>query len=280
MRLLGILLFYLPNWLFYSLSTGFAGILQHIVGYRKAVVISNISEAFPERTKQEQAEIAKAFYSHFADVLLETIALLAFKKGFLKTRITLENAELLDRLKTEGKSVVAIGGHTGNWEWLGTALASLTNYRVLAAYRPLSSQSTDSLMKKIREQEGTELVPSHQIYRTILKTKEPILVYLIADQAPHPDQAFWMSFLGRDTPVFWGPEKIARSKEFVVVYLAMKRIRRGHYQVELRELKDPHASEQPGAITAWHVQQLETDIRVSSEAWLWSHKRWKHKRSK
>ena len=278
MRILGLFLAYLPGPLFYILSDGIAFVLRILVRYRKSVVESNIDLAFPNLSQKEKRRIVKKFYTHFTDVLLETLQLLAFRKGMLERRIRIENTAILEQSKAEGKSVLAVGGHTGNWEWLGTALGKLSGFEVMAAYRPLASANADRMIKKMREQEGTQLIPSTQIYRAILKTNEPALVYLIADQAPHPNQAYWMDFLGRDTPVFWGPEKIARSKEFVVVYLAMQRVRRGHYSIQLRELKDRGLLDTEGALTEWHVRELERDIRTTPEAWLWSHKRWKHKR--
>lgn len=279
MRIFGLLLAYLPSRLFYMVSDSIAFVLRRLVGYRKSVVESNIDLAFPDVSRKEKRTLVKKFYIHFSDILLETLQLLAFRKGFLERHIRIENISFLEQCKAEGKSVLAIGGHTGNWEWLGTSLGRLSGFRVMAAYRPLANAKADSMMKKIREQEGTHLIPSHHIYRAVLKAEEPVLVYLIADQAPHPNQAYWTNFLGRDTPVFWGPEKIARSKEFVVVYLAMHRVKRGVYSIQLRALKnnmDIHTHE--GALTEWHVRELERDIRETPEAWLWSHKRWKHKR--
>lgn len=278
MRILGLLLAFLPRRIFYGLSDVIAFMLRRLVGYRKSVVESNIHLAFPHLSQKQTHALVKKFYTHFSDVLLETLQLLAFRKGFLEQRIRIENTAFLERSKAEGKSVLAIGGHTGNWEWLGTALGKLSGFKVLAAYRPLASAKADRMMKKIREQQGTHLIPSQQIYRAALKSEEPIMVYLIADQAPHPNQAFWTNFLGRDTPVFWGPEKIARSKEFVVVYLAMHREKRGFYSIQIKELKDKDIYTSEGALTEWHVRELERDIRETPEAWLWSHKRWKHKR--
>ncbi len=278
MRILGLLLAYLPRRIFYVFSDGIAFMLRILVGYRKSVVESNIDLAFPNLSQNEKHTLVKKFYAHFSDILLETLQLLAFRKGFLERRIQIENTAILEQCKAEGKSVLAIGGHTGNWEWLGTALGKLSGFRVMAAYRPLANAKADSMMKKIREQEGTQLIPSQQIYRSVLKSEEPVMVYLIADQAPHPNQAYWTNFLGRDTPVFWGPEKIARSKEFVVVYLAMHRVRRGFYSIQFRALKDMDIHTCEGTLTEWHVRELERDIRETPEAWLWSHKRWKHKR--
>jgi len=278
MRVLGLILAYLPSPILYTISNGLALLLRVVVRYRKSVVESNIEMAFPELSQKERKKITAQFYIHFSDVLLETFQLLGFRKDFLAKRIHIENSELLKKISSEGKSVLAVGGHTGNWEWLGTTLGSVSGYNVLAAYRPLANTGADRMMKKIREQEGTQLIPSHQIYRAVLKSEEPVLVYLIADQAPHPNQAYWTNFLGRDTPVFWGPEKIARNKEFVVVYLAMRRVKRGTYIVRLTELKDRDLIKNDGALTEWHVRELERDIRETPEAWLWSHKRWKHKR--
>jgi len=150
--------------------------------------------------------------------------------------------------------------------------------RALVTYKPLSSKLMDRLMKEIRQLNGSELISMQQTFRSIATSKEPVISLLVADQAPHPENAYWTIFLNQDTPVFLGAERIAKSTGHVVVFLAMRRVKRGHYTLEFQELcLDPKA--QPEfAITEMHLRALESLIIESPQNWLWSHKRWKHKR--
>jgi KDO2-lipid IV(A) lauroyltransferase len=100
----------------------------------------------------------------------------------------------------------------------------------------------------------------------------------IADQTPGPDNAFWTIFLNQDTPVFWGTERIARKIDFPVVYIAVKRLKRGYYTITAEVLAEHPKDTADEQITKLHTARLEKDIREQPEIWLWSHKRWKHKR--
>ncbi len=277
-RSVGALPALLPLRMLYPLSTALSWFTGALFGYRRMVVEQNLRNAFPDFSPAQLREAVKQFYMHFTDTLVETYAMLAMRKDRLPQRIRVKNPELLNHYFAQGKSVIAVGGHFGNWEWLGTALPLLSRYPVLAAYRPLSNPSVDKLMREIRSIHGTRLLPDTQIYRAMRSSTEPVLTYLIADQSPLPENARWLRFLNQETPVFMGPEKMARACNAVVVFLAMRRIQRGYYEVEVLPVTENPMEEDDLAITKRHVQLLENEIRTMPSAWLWSHKRWKHRK--
>lgn len=277
-RSVGALPALLPLRMLYPLSTALSWFTGVLFGYRRMVVEQNLRNAFPQFSKAQLQSALKQFYMHFTDTLVETYAMLAMRKDRLPRRIRVKNPELLNRYHAEGKSVIAVGGHFGNWEWLGTALPLLSPYPVLAAYRPLSNPSIDRLMREIRSIHGTRLLPDTQIYRAMRSSTEPVLTYLIADQSPLPENARWLPFLNQETPVFMGPEKMARACNAVVVFLAMRRIQRGYYEVEVLPVTENPQGEDDLVITKRHLELLENEIQSMPSAWLWSHKRWKHRK--
>lgn len=277
-RSVGALPAFLPLWMLYPLSTFLSWCTGVVFGYRRAVVEQNLRNAFPNFNQTQLHTALRSFYMHFTDTLVETYAMLAMRKRMLPKRIRVKNPELLKHYHLQGRHVVAVGGHFGNWEWLGTALPLLSPYPVLAAYRPLSNPNVDRIMREIRGLHGTRLLPDTQIYRAMRSAKEPVLTYLIADQSPLPENARWMRFLNQETPVFMGPEKMARATNAVVVFLAMRRLRRGYYEVEVLPVTEDPANEPELAISAKHLKLLEAEIQACPSAWLWSHKRWKHRK--
>jgi Kdo2-lipid IVA lauroyltransferase/acyltransferase len=78
--------------------------------------------------------------------------------------------------------------------------------------------------------------------------------------------------------VFTGPEKLAIKFNYPVVYMNVQRPRRGHYEVfpELL-IPDPKATVE-NEISEKFMKRLEKEILNDPSPWLWSHKRWKHKR--
>ena len=100
----------------------------------------------------------------------------------------------------------------------------------------------------------------------------------IADQTPSPEGAYWTTFLNQDTPVFWGTEKIAQKLNYPVVYVTVSRVKRGYYEVNTEYLVKEPKNTKEGEISELHTRKLEQDIIAQPEIWLWSHRRWKHKR--
>jgi KDO2-lipid IV(A) lauroyltransferase len=100
----------------------------------------------------------------------------------------------------------------------------------------------------------------------------------IADQTPAPEGAYWTTFLNQDTPVFRGSELIARKINYPVVYATVKRVKRGYYEMFVDLLSEVPKSTSDGEISELHTRRLERDIIAQPEVWLWSHRRWKHKR--
>ena len=56
------------------------------------------------------------------------------------------------------------------------------------------------------------------------------------------------------------------------------RLRRGYYELEFLRLYDGEEPVAPNEVTERYVRQLESDIVADPGMWLWSHRRWKHRR--
>jgi KDO2-lipid IV(A) lauroyltransferase len=201
------------------------------------------------------------------------------KKAILRRNV-FDNLSVLEKLKSDNKSLIAVLGHFGNWEWGGLSLSINSPMTVYSVYRPLSNPYFDRFMLRTRSRFGIHLVEMEDIYRTLLRLKEPSISIFIADQSPPNTKAtYWTTFLSQDTPVFLGVEKIAQRLKYPVVFLYSLRVKRGYYRIgckllaeDVSQLKGEHE------ITELHTEFLEQLIREYPDQWLWSHKRWKHKK--
>jgi KDO2-lipid IV(A) lauroyltransferase len=85
-------------------------------------------------------------------------------------------------------------------------------------------------------------------------------------------------FSSPGTPLLSGIEKIASKTGFPVFFLKVDKVARGYYEAEFILLEEEPAQTKPYEITRRHIRLLEEIIREKPELWLWSHRRWKHKR--
>jgi len=267
----------LPFWVLYLLSDFLYFLSYRIIGYRKKVVRKNIKSSFPEKTEVERKKIEKQFYKNLADVVFESIKSLSISKKEILERVQINAPEVLMKPLKEGKSAFAFTGHQGNWEWL-LLRWSITlvenNVGVDAVYKPLSDKFFDRLMLKVRSRFGAEPLPMQNILRTILSHKnESRVIAMVADQRPSGDEKnIWTEMLHQETPFFTGPEKLVKKTKFPAVYAGMKRLKRGHYLIEMKAIDTSQE------ITKQYAQMLAMQIKEQPADWLWSHDRWKHKR--
>jgi KDO2-lipid IV(A) lauroyltransferase len=102
---------------------------------------------------------------------------------------------------------------------------------------------------------------------------------LLSDQTPRKFEIqHWITFLNQDTPVLLGTEKIAHKLDAVVLFLYLRKVKRGQYESEFGLVTDQARQCAPFEITDRCNSLLEQQIILQPEFWLWSHKRWKHKR--
>lgn len=275
------LLSLLPFRILYFLSDGVYVLLFHVIGYRKKVVLKNLRNSFPEKSEQEIKVICKKFYHYFCDLTLETFKTLTISKQKMLKHCSLDAKAkaLFDELAAENRSIIIVMGHKGNWEWAGNTFSILCKHQLYVIYHPLSNKYFNRLVYNMRTRFGTKLIAMKDTFRGMTQNRHELnATAFIADQSPSPDKAYWMRFLNQDTPVFLGTEKIAQKMKYPIVYVSVKKIKRGYYILTAKLLKEPPYTQVEGDITIAHTGKLENDILEQPETWLWTHRRWKHAR--
>lgn len=189
--------------------------------------------------------------------------------------------EVFENFEKQKQSIVGVMGHCGNWEWGAIAYQFYFKQLITGVYHPLSNKNFDAFMLKLRGRMGGNIVAMKNLYRELLSLKQkgiPTTVGLIADQTPPPESAYWTTFLNQDTPVFNGPEKLARKFNYPLVYVGVKKLKRGYYQMDATVLTLHPNELREGELSELHTRALEKNIVEQPHIWLWTHKRWKHKR--
>ena len=264
----------LPFRLIYAISD----VLYYIVYplYRRKVVRKNLTHAFPGKSNRELKTLEQSFYKHFCDLLVEYIKSLTITPSQIARRCTIQNVALLETLYMQGRHILLVTGHHGNWEWAANAIALQTSYQMGVIYKPLSNPYFDRLIKKIRQRFGKFTIHEKRVLRTMLQYNSmPKATAFLADQAPDPRHAYVIRFLNQLTYVTAGVEKLATKLNQAVIYVHIREIKRGYYTIEPELLVDDPATMPAHRIIELYIQKLEADIRQQPATWLWSHNRWK-----
>lgn len=258
-------------------------LFYYIIRYRRKVVRMNLRNAFPEKDEAEVARIERKYYRHMGDLFVEMYRMWHMSEKEMKKRCAFKNSEVVHKYFEQGKSVIGVLGHYGNWEWMSSySLWMDSDIVFYALYKPLHNKLLDTMMLRIRSRFRAKLIAKDDILRQIVKDKRDGQLFLagfIGDQTPNTSNLnFWMDFLNQDTPVLIGTEKIARKFDLPVISLHMRCVKRGYYEVSFVDLCAEPKKLEPGELTRMHTRMLEQAIREVPELWLWSHKRWKHSR--
>ena len=270
----------LPLPFLYVLADMLFVLFFHLIRFQRELVVENLGRAFPEQSSQVTRRLAAQSYRHAIHILFETIKSVSFNDHELAQRIEIENTELIDALLRRHRTILAAASHHCNWEWLQLACSARLEVPLAALYKPLNHRGIDTLLLQMRSRYGSKLIEAKSALPELVSfIRQPGVIAVVADQGPRPDEEkYWGRFLGRDTAFFPGLEKLARLLKAPVVFVRMKRVRRGHYRIRFEVLTEPPYRQQSGAIMEPYIQALEKQIIEAPQDWFWAYKRWKYKK--
>ncbi len=273
----------LPLPVLYELSRALFRVAYYVFHWRRPLAAANLRNAFPEKSAAERTAILKQSYRNLADLIVETLYGFGATAADMQSRVHIENPELFRQFT--GQSVVLLAAHFCNWEWLLLAAGAQLGVPIDAVYKPQRIAGFDRFLREGRSRFGGNPIPANNFLFDVMKRKSQARAYaLVADQTPlRSEEKHWSHFLNQDTAFFVGADKIAKILNAPVLFVAMKRERRGAYSARLRLLAQPPydrtTDEGRGGgaeIIECYARALEDEIRASPADWLWIHRKWKY----
>ncbi|AKQ47679.1 hypothetical protein TH63_12075 [Rufibacter radiotolerans] len=273
----------LPFPLLYGFSTFLFWVLYYVVGYRKKVVRQNLERSFPEKGISELRNIEKQFFLNLTDTMLETLKMVSLTPEDLEKRVDLRGGELVEEHLRRGTPVMVLGAHLGNWEFMSASGNNRFAFPIDGVYKPLASSFFEAFMWFLRSRFGITLVKMKDTLRHLLRHRgQPRILSLLSDQVPpYGEIQHWTTFLHQDTAFYVGADKLRISFQYPTFFVGMRHLRRGYYEVVFQELLPAPVAgvkEEGHPVTEAFARALETWIEKYPSEYLWSHKRWKHKR--
>jgi KDO2-lipid IV(A) lauroyltransferase len=270
----------LPLRVLYAFSSFLYLLAFYVVRHRHQVIREQLEKVFPDASDADRERIHKQFLRNFCDVLVEVWKSISMSEADMRARMRLLNLEAARRHLDAGQSVMFVTSHIGNWEWLLHGVTLQLGYPLDAAYKPLHDAWAEGLMLEVRSRFGARLVPAKEMLGDFLKRRGVVrAIAMNADQAPvSTDKRYWTRFLGQDTAFYIGAEQIARATRLPILYVGVRRIRRGYYEAELKPLWDGREAVPPNTVTERYARACELDVLDRPADWLWSYRRWKLKK--
>ena len=271
----------LPFRLLYIFSDSIYFLVYRIIGYRKKTVRQNIALALPHLSEKERIQIEKKFYSHMCDMFLEMIKTMNISQKEIDERFKFSNLETYQELEKKGKSIALMCAHYASYEWV-LSMNKHISFKGYGIYKQIANKYFDKLVRTIRSKFKAYLITTKQTKATIEKnTKAGVLgVYGFAsDQTPRwSKRLYWHRFIGIETPIHTGAETLAKQYDMNVIFLRTKKIKRGYYEASFEVMTEDVQSIPNYKLSEDFMAKVEQQIYEHPEFYLWTHKRWKHKK--
>ncbi len=269
----------IPLWLMHGFARLIYFVAFRVMHWRRDRAELDVANAFPEKSAEERSRIVRDSYRNLADTLVEAAWGFGASADALGRRVAFENSELITECVAAKQSVILLTAHFGNWEWLSLAASAHFGITIDVVYQRQKVEAIDTFLREARGRFGNRFIPREEFIFHMMNLADQARAYaLIADQTPKhkQDPKHWTRFLGQDTAFFKGAGKMAQFLEARVLYVSMRRVRRGYYSVRLVDLaRPPYDVDANEMIVERYAQALERDIRASPADWLWLQNKWK-----
>ena len=271
----------LPFRLSYVLSDFVYLIVYYVIGYRKKTVRENLALALPNLSDAERLIIEKKSFQHLCDMFLEMIKTMTISKKEISERFVFTNLEVYQKLEEQDKSIAMMLAHYASYEWV-ISMNSYIRFSGYAIYKKIANPYFDKLVRDIRSRFNAFLITTKETVTYIIKNKNNNLLSIYgfaSDQSPKVSSAFhWQKFMGIEVPVHTGAEMLSKKYDMNVIFLKVKKIKRGYYEASFEVLSENVQKVPDYEITDKFLKLVEQQIYEAPEFYLWTHKRWKHRR--
>jgi Kdo2-lipid IVA lauroyltransferase/acyltransferase len=252
------------------------------LGIRRAVVERQVSAAFPGLTQPEVERIARASYASLGRTTIETTLLPTYsREQVLELVESTEGWEHVDRAIAEGRGLMIVTGHLGNWELGGSYLAA-RGIPLEAVARRMENPLFDSYLTETRRRIGMTVIHDADAVRRVPRAmREEHAVAFLVDQGAVGLASTWVPFFGRYAKTPRGPAVFALRLEAPLLFACALRQPSGRFVIHF----EPVPVERSGTldadvdrIVASYTSTLERWVRRAPEQCFWQHRRWKHQR--
>ncbi|MDR1397040.1 MAG: lysophospholipid acyltransferase family protein [Desulfarculales bacterium] len=246
---------------------------------RREITVSNLGGAFPEKDEKWVKATARACFEHIAMVGCEMPYLLHTPMKKLLSMTRFHGLENILEAQKEGKGLIALTGHIGNWEWCNVLLGA-AGYHGTVIARPLDNRSLDKLVNQWRGRSGQIIVSKEATARILLRAlRAGQGVAILLDQNTDWYEGIWVNFFGRPACTSHGLVQLAMISGSPVIPIYCLRAEDGMFDVYCQQplpiIRSGRRSNDIWENTQRCNDALEKIIRLEPCQWLWQHRRWK-----
>lgn len=260
-----------------SLGSGMGKLYYRVAGRQRKRAVSQIQDCLGLSADQAEETIGRLFRK-LGQTFLEVLYIPALTPEKMQKYVTIENRHYLDEALHQGRGVVLLAAHIGNWEWLGASLA-MAGFPVASVIKRQPNDEHTRILNEYREMAGIQIFArgTSELISAARALKQGKMLGLLSDQDAGPAGIF-IDFLGKISSTPTGPAVFAKKFKCPVVPVFIVRNPEGGHRVMVHE---PLYYEDTGKgdedmyhFTKKTTHIIEETIRQYPDEWLWFQKRW------
>ena len=272
------------QWLPLPIARGMAsglGRLAHVLTPRwRAVADRNLRLAFPDMTESRRGEIIAGVYRNMGRVLLSVARMPRINRDNIGEWLDYEGYEHYEQAERQGKGVLYLTAHLGNWE-LSAHAHGLHGHPLHVVVRTLDNPYLDRFVERRRICSGNQVIRKQEFARRSIKAiASREAVGILVDQNTTGEDGVFVDFFGQRASATNGIARLAmRTGAPVIPGFAFWSDERGKHVLRFSPpvpMVDTGDKEADLVENTQRCQKvIEEAIREYPEQWLWVHRRWK-----
>lgn len=268
----------LPRKAVVFLGKGAGDLIFYCVPVRRKLTLEQLKIAFPDKSADDIRRIARDVFRNLALNSIEHLCYPGLSKDALLEIVRFDNLEILESAYAKNKGVIYVGGHFGNWEYMGSAVSSL-GYPVSYVVADIGNPYIDKMVNDHRKSTGVTIITKGMSVRGTLQTlKAGGTMAMLMDQDAGRHGIF-LDFFGRKCSTVKGPALFALKTHAAVVFVATIRQEDGTLRAIFEDVEIDYSKgatdENIHEIMQRCTSKLEQYIRKYPGHWFWMHRRWK-----
>jgi Kdo2-lipid IVA lauroyltransferase/acyltransferase len=277
-----VLVFYsllrlLPLALSLKLAGLFGDISYLVTPRRVKIAVENLRASFPNLTASERKRIVRQTYRNLAACAIEEINPARAAATVVVDVRTEAKLAYLQRQHEQGRALLFVTGHYGNWEVLAQFLTTrFENISFLA--KEQSNPYINRMINRLRSAMGGHVIPTNIAARIAPKVLKSGGILMLAADQDAGSGGMMIKFLGRPAAYFRGWALFSYHYHVPVAFMFLRRDSRG-FTLEITDIVEPNLAADKDVeikhLLTLFSDHLATAVTAHPEQWLWTHRRWK-----
>ena len=279
-RLFEILFLALPNAVQKAFALGLAKFLFLIDAKHKKIIKANLDLTIKDKISHEVYQrILKNCHKNLALVVLQVLRSSKMTLPQMEAMVSFENREIVDAALKEGKPIIFVSAHYGNWELGATALSALIT-PTTSIHKKMNDAYFDNYLMRSRTKFKMTMAEKKGAIKHLLKAlKQNNSLSMMIDQNVNPRDGIFVNFLGAKATQTSAPAFLARKFDLKIIPLLINTAPNKEHVITFFK---PIIVEKTDNAEAdiLKASQAQADLFSSviikhPEPWFWCHKRWK-----